>query len=97
MNRQAKRAMQRQQRSGDRTQVARQRQRQALEQQKKERPGVRQFLREVRGELKKVAWPDRRQMLTYTLVVVVTVVVLTSFVFGLDFFIGRGIFKVFGI
>ena len=96
MNRQAKRAMQRQQRAGDRAQVAR-RQRQVLEQQKRERTGVRQFLREVRGELKKVAWPDRRQMLTYTLVVVVTVVVLTSFVFGLDFIIGRGIFRVFGL
>jgi preprotein translocase subunit SecE len=74
------------------------RQRQAVDQkQKKERTGFRQFLREVRGELKKVAWPDRKQMLTYTLVVVVTVVVLTSYVFGLDFFIGEGIFAIFGI
>jgi len=97
MNRQAKRAMQRQQRTQDRAQMAR-RQRQAVDQkQKKERTGFRQFLREVRGELKKVAWPDRKQMLTYTLVVVVTVVVLTSYVFGLDFFIGEGIFAIFGI
>lgn len=96
MNRQAKRAMQRQQRATDRAQAVR-KQRQSLEQKKKERVGFRRFLREVRQELKKVNWPDRRQMLTYTMVVLVTVVVLTSFVFGLDFVIGKGIFTIFGV
>ncbi len=95
MNRQAKRAMQRRQHQADRAAMVR-RQRQAVET-RRERTGFRQFLKEVRQELKKVAWPDRRQMLTYTLVVVVTVVVLTSYVFGLDFFIGKGIFRVFGL
>lgn len=96
MNRQAKRAMQRQQRAGgDRAPTPPRRQ--AVEQRKRERTGFRQFLREVRQELKKVNWPDRRQMVIYTTVVLVTVVVLTSFVFALDFVIGKGIFSVFGI
>lgn len=98
MNRQAKRAMQRQQRAGgERRAPAPPRRRQAVEQKKRERTGFRQFLREVRQELNKVNWPDRRQMLTYTTVVLVTVIVLTSFVFGLDFVIGKGIFTVFGV
>jgi preprotein translocase subunit SecE len=63
---------------------------------RKTRVGPRQFLREVRQELKKVAWPTRRELLAYTVVVLVSVVVLTSFVFGLDFLISRGILVVFG-
>ncbi|HEX9824720.1 MAG TPA: preprotein translocase subunit SecE [Actinomycetota bacterium] len=102
MNRQAKRAMQRRERAGEKAgagggrEAAVRRQRQMMEQ-KKGRTGFRQFLKEVRGELKKVNWPSRREMLTYTLVVLVTVVVLTSYVFGLDFAIARGVFRVFGL
>ena len=62
----------------------------------KRRAGPRQFFREVRQELKKVAWPSRRELLAYTLVVLMTVVILTSFVFGLDFLISRGVLVVFG-
>ena len=113
MNRQAKRAMQRRERAqaaggggrsggGDRTAVGgddhrRRRQQAMMQQQRKGRTSFRQFLKEVRGELKKVNWPSRREMLTYTLVVLVTVVILTSYVFGLDFAIARGVFRVFGL
>jgi preprotein translocase subunit SecE len=52
---------------------------------KKKRTGARQFLKEVRQELKKVDWPSRRELVSYTVVVLVTVVVMTTFVFGLDY------------
>jgi preprotein translocase subunit SecE len=42
------------------------------------------FLREVRDELAKVLWPTRKELLTYTFVVLVTVVLLGAFVYGLD-------------
>jgi preprotein translocase subunit SecE len=93
MNRQVKRAMQRRQQSADKLQVAR---RQQLEAKKRKRVGPRQFLREVRQELKKVAWPGRREMVAYTLVVLFTVVVLTAFVFGVDFLVGKAVLFVFG-
>jgi preprotein translocase subunit SecE len=64
---------------------------------RKKRVGPRQFLREVRQELRKVAWPSRRELVAYTMVVLVSVVVLTSFVFGLDFLISKGILVVFGV
>ncbi|HZB02706.1 MAG TPA: preprotein translocase subunit SecE [Actinomycetota bacterium] len=90
MNRQTKRMMER-----DRRQQTAPRRPAVPE--RKQRVGPRQFLREVRQELKKVAWPTRRELLSYTLVVLVSVIVLTSFVFGLDFVISKGILVVFGV
>jgi preprotein translocase subunit SecE len=91
MNRQTKRMMQRQ-RQAER--VPRQPRPTAPERRKRVGPG--QFLREVRQELKKVAWPSRKELLAYTTVVLVSVVVLTSFVFGLDFLIARAVLLMFG-
>jgi len=41
--------------------------------------GAKQFLREVRTELKKVTWPSRRDTLAGTAVVLVTVFVVAFF------------------
>lgn len=54
------------------------------------------FLREVRQELGKVTWPTRREVITYSIVVVATVVVLGLFVFGLDFVFSRLVVERFG-
>ena len=64
---------------------------------RKKRVGPRQFLREVRQELRKVAWPSRRELFAYTMVVLTSVVILTAFVFGLDFLISKGMLVVFGV
>jgi preprotein translocase subunit SecE len=61
---------------------------------KKKRTGARQFLKEVRQELRKVDWPSRRELISYTIVVLVTVIVMTSLVFGLDFVFSKLIFNV---
>jgi preprotein translocase subunit SecE len=61
---------------------------------KKKRTGARQFLKEVRQELRKVDWPTRRELVSYTLVVLVTVIVMTSLVYGLDFIFAKLIFNV---
>jgi preprotein translocase subunit SecE len=39
------------------------------------------FLREARQELGKVIWSTRRELITYSIVVLVTVAVLGSFVY----------------
>ena len=54
------------------------------------------FLREVRGELKRVAWPSRREVASYSLVVLVTVALFTVYVFGLDQAFGQVVFRIFG-
>ena len=43
-----------------------------------------EFLREVRVELKKVAWPTRKEVINYSGVVLFTLVLLTSLIFFLD-------------
>ena len=94
MNRQMKRAQRRQGTQVERAQAATQARRAQL-QQKRERTSARQFLKEVRQELKKVIWPTRQELVTYTIVVLVTVTVLTSLVFGLDVLFSRFVLDVF--
>lgn len=62
---------------------------------RRKRTPPRQFLREVRSELKKVAWPSRTEVFTYTVVVLVSVIFMTLIVFGLDYGFARGVLKVF--
>jgi preprotein translocase subunit SecE len=64
------------------------------------RPGifgrlVRRF-RETVAELQKVIWPTRKELLTYTTVVVIFVSIVTAFVSGLDVAFGRLMFLIFG-
>ncbi|MGI6036839.1 MAG: preprotein translocase subunit SecE [Limnochordia bacterium] len=50
---------------------------------------LRKFLREVRAELRKVVWPNRKELTTYTGVVIVAVAALAVF-FGIsDLIIAR--------
>jgi preprotein translocase subunit SecE len=62
---------------------------------KDERTGPVQFLREVRGELRKVAWPTRPEVINYSIIVLITVVVLTAFIAALDFAFGEAVFQMF--
>lgn len=65
--------------------------------QKKERTKPRQFLREVWGELQKVAWPTRQEVMGYSLVVVAGVLVITAVIFLMDTVFSRAILKLFGV
>jgi preprotein translocase subunit SecE len=95
MNRQAKRMMQKQKAtSEDRLEAMRQRRTVMAE--RKQRTPIRVFLKEVRAELKKVNWPTRQEMIAYTVVVLVAVVVLTSMVFAMDLGFSKAVLKVFG-
>lgn len=49
------------------------------------------YLREVVDELKKVAWPSTGKVANLTAVVVVMVLVLSSFLYGLDMLFGFGL------
>ena len=96
MNRQMKRMQRRQ---GTRPQAERAQAvtsaRRAQQQEKRKRTPARQFLKEVRQELKKVNWPTRQELVAYTIVVLVSVVVLTTLVFGLDYVFSRAILNLF--
>ena len=60
-----------------------------------ERTAPIQFVREVRGELRKVVWPSRDETVNYSIVVLVTVVVLTAMIYGLDWVFSTFILELF--
>jgi preprotein translocase subunit SecE len=62
---------------------------------RKQRTGVRQFLREVRQELRRVAWPSRKEVASYSTVVLIAVVLVTVYVFALDQAFGKLVFWIF--
>lgn len=47
-----------------------------------------QYLREVRDEMRKVAWPKWPEVRRFSIVVGITVVLYTAYVFGLDSLFG---------
>ena len=98
MNRQTKRLLAKQQRQEERNKprAAAGERVTATGLPKKKRTPIRQFLKEVRNELKKVAWPSRNEVVTYTVVVLVSTVFVTLFVFGLDYGFAKAVLKVFG-
>lgn len=53
--------------------------------------GIGEFLRGVIDELRKVVWPTWGELYRYTLVVIVTVVILGVFIGGVDYLIGEGL------
>jgi len=55
-----------------------------------------EFLREVRAELRRVNWPSRQQIVSYTVVVLVLSLVLTTFVWGVDEGIRRIVINTLG-
>lgn len=64
---------------------------------KEERTTTRQFVKEVRGELRKVAWPTRSETLNYSLIVAVTLVIMTTLIFCLDWIFSEVILRLFSI
>ena len=95
MNREFKRRMKRDERQQQKA-VARGTQRPPIPaQQKRERVGFRQYLREIVAELKRVNWPTTQEVITYSIVVIFVVTVLTFVVFLLDLGFAQGIVRLF--
>jgi len=63
---------------------------------KRKRTGFRQFLKDVRQELRKVDWPNRRELSSYSVVVLATIMVMTAFIASLDYAFLKGVVKIFG-
>jgi preprotein translocase subunit SecE len=66
-------------------------------QNKRERTKPRQFTREVIAELKKVAWPTRQEVIAYSIVVLVSVVVIGTLIFGMDFVFTKAVLALYGV
>jgi preprotein translocase subunit SecE len=100
MNRQTKRMLQRQGQLDAEGQPAAARKRPTPPATRAQRPDRQrtsplQFVREVRSELLKVAWPTRSEVVNYSIIVLVAVIILTAYIASLDFAFGEAIFKLF--
>ena len=54
------------------------------------------FFRQIVGELRKVIWPTRKELLTYTVVCLVFVIFMVIIVTSLDYGFTKLVFGVFG-
>jgi preprotein translocase subunit SecE len=54
------------------------------------------FLREVRQELAGVTWPTKKELIAYTIVVLMMVIALSMSVFALDLLFSKLIVRLFG-
>ena len=54
-----------------------------------------QFLREVRSELRQVAWPNRSEVINYTTVTLVTLLSLMVLIFILNYAFAKGVLWLF--
>jgi preprotein translocase subunit SecE len=50
---------------------------------------VRAFFSEVKGELKKVTWPSRKEVYATTIVVIATTILFGFYLYGLDIVMSR--------
>ena len=92
MNRQTKRQMAK---SG--TDRPRAPERRAVTQTKdRERISPGEFFSEVRGEMRKVAWPTRPEVINSTLVVIVAVIFIGAAVFAFDYGAAKFVLFLFG-
>ena len=95
MNRQQKRMMQKQGDVDADGEPVRGRRQQPSSAPPQERTSPVQFLREVRNELRKVAWPSRPETVNYSIVVLVTIVVVGALIYGLDWLFSTFILELF--
>jgi preprotein translocase subunit SecE len=103
MNRQMKRMMQRQGQltedgspaTAQRRQPPRQQARPAAREQGGIFRRIANFLREVRAELRKVAWPTRHEVINLSIVVLATLILLIGLIFVLDLGFAKAVLFLF--
>jgi preprotein translocase subunit SecE len=99
MNRETKRMLQRQGQVGEDGAPVAKRERRAPTQtrpeQREQRTKPAEFLREVRSELRKVAWPTRDETINYSIIVFVALAVLMVLIGVLDWLSGEFVLRLF--
>jgi|SRR5581483_5863396 len=98
MNRETKRMLQRQGQLTEDGAPARERRRPPAAprpEAKEKRTKPTEFVREVRGELRKVAWPTKSETINYSIICLIAIVVLTALIGGLDYVCGDFVLRLF--
>ena len=58
---------------------------------KKNRISMKQFFKEVSGEVKKLSWPTKKELVSYTLTVIGFIVLMAVIIYVLDLVFGEGL------
>ena len=98
MNRETKRLMQRQGQAGPDGAPANRRaaaQQASQRRQREPRTGIRQYFREVRDEMRQVAWPTRPEVANYTSIVGTVLVLMIALIFGLNLGFSKAVLWLF--
>ena len=61
----------------------------------KERVGPSEYARQVRAELRKVAWTTRAEVINYSVVVLMALLLMTAIIFGLDYVFAKAVIFLF--
>lgn len=95
MNRETKRMMQRQGQLAPDGTAARREAPRPQARPAKERIGAAEYVRQVRAELRKVAWPTRSEVINYSIIVLLALLFLTALIFALDYAFGKAVIFLF--
>ena len=50
-----------------------------------------QFIKEVSGEVKKLSWPTKKEIVSYTLTVIAFILLMAVVIYALDLVFGEGL------
>ena len=95
LNREQKRALQKRGELDDEGEPVASRRQPTARAPQHQRPSVREYVGEVRAELRKVAWPTREEVINYSIVVLVTLVIISTFIALLNWGLGEGLLSLF--
>ncbi len=60
---------------------------------KGESVGLRQYVGEVKTEMRRVQWPTKNEVINYTIVVIITLIIMTALIAGADLLFGDGVIR----
>lgn len=95
LNREQKRMLRKQGELGPDGEPVRSKRAQPAPKTKEQRTTARQFVKEVRGELRKVVWPTKSETINYSLIVLVTLVFFTTLIFCIDWVFSEFVLRLF--
>jgi len=95
MNREQKRLLQRQGDLGEDGEPKATRKVAPAPRPKEQRTKPKQFVKEIRAEMRKVAWPTKAETINYSVIVFITLIVLTAAIAGIDYGMSKAVLWIF--
>lgn len=95
LNREQKRMLRKQGELGPDGEPIRAKRQQSAPKPKEQRTTPRQFVKEVRAELRKVVWPTKSETVNYSIIVLVSLIFMTALIFAVDWVFAEFVLRLF--